>query len=87
MVLDEPTAALDPRAEYRMYQDFSKLMDGKTSIFISHRLASCQICDRILVLQHGKIVESGTHKQLLAAGGYYAKLFQIQSSWYQGEVG
>ncbi len=83
LVLDEPTAALDPLAENDIYQKYSQMTDGKTSVFISHRLASTRFCDRILFLENGCIKEEGTHEQLLARGGGYAKLFDVQARYYQ----
>ena len=83
LILDEPTAALDPIAENDIYLKYKEMTDGKTSLFISHRLASTRFCDRILFLREGKIAEEGTHDSLLALGGEYAKLFEIQSRYYQ----
>ena len=83
LVLDEPTAALDPIAENDIYQKYSDMTAGKTSVFISHRLASTRFCDRILFIADGGIAEEGTHKELLAKGGAYAKLFEVQSRYYQ----
>lgn len=83
LVLDEPTAALDPIAENDIYMKYNEMTRGKTSLFISHRLASTRFCDRILFLQDGVIAEEGTHEQLLALGGEYAKLFHIQARYYQ----
>ena len=83
LVLDEPTAALDPIAESDIYKKYNEMTAGKTSLFISHRLASTRFCDRILYLEAGKIREEGTHEQLLGLGGAYAKLFEIQSRYYQ----
>lgn len=85
LVLDEPTAALDPIAENEIYLRYRDMTAGKTSLFISHRLASTQFCDRILFLQDGRITEEGTHAQLLAAGGEYARLYEIQSCWYRDD--
>ena len=82
MILDEPTAALDALAEsdiYRKYQEFS---EGKSSVFISHRLASTRFCDRIILLENGRIAEEGTHEELLRQGRAYARLFAIQSKYY-----
>lgn len=86
LILDEPTAALDPIAENDIYIKYHEMTRGKTSLFISHRLASTRFCDRILFLQDGVIAEEGTHEQLLASEGGYAKLFHIQARYYQ-EVG
>ena len=83
LVLDEPTAALDPIAEDDIYRKYDSMTAGNTSIFISHRLASTRFCDRILLLDHGSIAEEGTHDQLLARGGKYAQLFALQSRYYQ----
>jgi ATP-binding cassette subfamily B protein len=83
LVLDEPTAALDPLAESEIYQKYNALSQGKTSIFISHRLASTRFCDRILLIDGGVIAEEGTHEQLLTHNGKYAKLFEVQSRYYQ----
>ena len=85
LVLDEPTAALDPIAENEIYLQYRDMTEGKTSLFISHRLASTRFCDRILFLKDGKIAEEGTHSELIALGGEYAKLFEIQSCWYRDD--
>ena len=83
LILDEPTAALDPIAENEIYQAYHKLTEGKTSVFISHRLASTRFCDRILVMENGEIVESGTHDELIARRGRYAEMFEVQSRYYR----
>ena len=83
LVLDEPTAALDPIAENDIYQKYSDMTAGKTSVFISHRLASTRFCDRIVFIADGGIAEEGTHQALLAKGGAYARLFAVQSRYYQ----
>lgn len=83
MILDEPTAALDAIAESDIYQKYQELTRGKSSVFISHRLASTRFCDRIILLEDGKIVEEGTHEELLARGKAYARLFAIQSRYYR----
>ncbi len=83
VVLDEPTAALDPIAENDIYQRYNDLTKGRTSLFISHRLASTRFCDRIIYLAAGKIVETGTHQELLAKKGQYAYLFEVQSKYYR----
>lgn len=85
LVLDEPTAALDPIAENEIYLHYRDMTKGKTSLFISHRLASTQFCDRILFLDGGKIAEEGTHDELISNGGEYAKLYEIQSCWYRDD--
>lgn len=82
MILDEPTSALSPQSEYDIYQRFSKMTNNKTVLYISHRLSSCTLCDRILVFDEGRIVEDGSHWQLLEQGGQYAKMFHKQASLY-----
>ena len=83
LVLDEPTAALDPIAESDIYQKYNEMTAGKSSVFISHRLASTRFCDRILFVKDGGIAEEGTHEELLQKGGAYAKLFNVQARYYQ----
>ncbi len=85
IVLDEPTAALDPLAEHDIYQKYNAMTGARTSIYISHRLASTRFCDRIIYLKKGKITESGTHEELLRANGEYACLFKVQSKYYGEE--
>ena len=82
LILDEPTAALDPIAENEVYQKYAELTEGKTSVYISHRLASTRFCDRILLLDGNIIAEQGTHDELMALGGIYANMFNVQSSYY-----
>lgn len=82
-ILDEPTSALDPISESNLYRDFEKLMEGKTTIFISHRLGSTKLADEILVIEEGKIIERGTHERLMEKGGRYAEMFESQREWYQ----
>lgn len=82
LILDEPTAALDPIAENEIYQAYGRLTEGKTSVFISHRLASTRFCDRILVMEQGEITESGTHEELMKLNGRYAEMFRVQSEYY-----
>lgn len=83
IVLDEPTAALDPIAESDIYQKYHELTRGRTSVFISHRLASTRFCDRIILLEDGVIAEEGTHEQLMEKKGRYAELFEVQSRYYK----
>lgn len=85
VILDEPTAALDPIAENELYLNYGKSMENKTSVYISHRLSSTRFCDRILLLEHGEIVEEGTHEGLLAGNTRYAELFEVQSQYYREE--
>lgn len=87
LLLDEPTAALDPIAENEMYQTYRKLTMGNTSIFISHRLSSTGFCDQILLLDGGVIKEQGTHAELLKQGGLYAEMFEAQSKYYKEKAG
>ena len=81
-ILDEPTAALDPLAESRLYGEFAEISRGKTTVFISHRLGSTRLADCILVLDNGAVAEAGTYDELMAAGGLYAEMFEAQRSWY-----
>lgn len=82
VILDEPTAALDPIAEAEIYKQFSQMTAGKTAVYISHRMSSCKFCDRIIVLDHGRIAEDGTHDTLLANHGIYANLYETQAQYY-----
>lgn len=82
LILDEPTSSLDPKAEVDIYKQFQQVTQGKTTIFISHRLGICKLADRIIVLNDGCIVEQGTHEQLSEKDGYYAKMYRLQSQWY-----
>lgn len=82
VILDEPTAALDPIAEAEVYSHFNDMIRNKTAVYISHRMSSCRFCDEILVLDHGKIRERGDHETLMAKQGIYASLFNIQAQYY-----
>ena len=85
VILDEPTAALDPVAEYEIYRQFDTLVGGKTAVYISHRLSSCKFCDRIAVFAEDTIKEYGTHDELVAnMGGIYSKMFAEQAKYYVG---
>ncbi len=88
IVLDEPTAALDPIAEYEVYSHFDELVSDKTAIYISHRLSSCRFCDEIAVFDHGQVVQQGSHDSLLAdEDGQYAKLWHAQAQYYEKHSG
>lgn len=82
-ILDEPTAALDPIAEDSLYQEFDRLMQGKTTLFISHRLGSTKLADQIIVLDGGRIVEKGRFENLLNLGGLFSEMYSLQKEWYQ----
>ena len=83
VILDEPTAALDPLAEAEIYEDFNKMVGGKTAIYISHRLSSCKFCDQIAVFSEGNIKEYGTHDQLMQIpDGIYKEMFTTQAKPY-----
>jgi len=83
LVLDEPTAALDPLAELALFERFAALAEGKSALLVSHRLGMARLADRVLVLSGGKLVEAGTHAALVQAGGQYAELFEAQARWYR----
>jgi ATP-binding cassette subfamily B protein len=83
LILDEPTAALDARAEYEVFMRFAELIGGRMAILISHRFSTVRMADRIVVLQNGAITEQGTHEELAQAGGLYAELFDMQASGYR----
>ena len=78
VVLDEPTASLDPKAEYEIYCKFRGLMEGRTSILIAHRFSTVKLADKIFVLQNGTIIESGSHEELMKLNGIYAQLYEKQ---------
>lgn len=81
-VFDEPTAALSPSSEYEIYKRFGEITENKTTIFISHRLASCRFCDKIFVFSRGRIIEEGTHDELMSFGGQYYTMFSTQAQYY-----
>ena len=83
IILDEPSSALDPKAEYKVFQQFRQLLEDKTAIFISHRLSTVTMSDRIYVLERGSIIESGTHQQLIKLQGTYARMFETQAKNYR----
>ena len=83
LILDEPTANLDARAEFQAYQRFVDLTQGKMAILISHRFSTVRMADRIIMLEQGRIVEQGTHTELLAFGSKYAELFELQAAGYR----
>lgn len=82
IILDEPTAALDPLAEAEIYENFNSLIENKTAIYISHRMSSCKFCDSIVVMKDGEITEQGTHTELLSRNGEYAALYNAQAAYY-----
>lgn len=82
MILDEPTAALDPVAEFEIYQQFSQIAEGKTAFYISHRLSSCRFCDEVLVFDQGEVVQRGSHEDLVHVPGKYRDLWQAQAQYY-----
>ncbi len=87
LLLDEPTSQLDPIAESQLYREFAEMAEGKTAIFITHRLASTMITDRILVIQDGVVTQEGVHEQLMTEGGLYADMFNAQKQWYVNGTG
>lgn len=82
VILDEPTAALDPKAEAEIYSHFNRMVEGRTSIYISHRMSSCRFCDDIIVFEDGRIAERGSHEELLSSGAYYADMWNAQAKYY-----
>ena len=83
LVLDEPTSSLDAQAEYEVFEHFKALTEGKTAIFISHRFSTVRLADRIFVIEHGSVLESGSHEELMALDGRYAQLFSLQAEAYR----
>lgn len=84
LILDEPTAALDPRSEKEVFDAFARMSRGRTTLLITHRLGSVLMADRVLVMKQGRLIEDGTHAELLSRGGEYAELWQLQASQYEG---
>ena len=82
MILDEPTSALDPLAEAQIYKDFSKLTGDRTTILVSHRLGIASLVDCILVFKDGRIIEDGTHEELIGRNGEYTRMYKAQAEWY-----
>ena len=87
IVLDEPTAALDPISEYDIYTKFNSIVGTRTAIYISHRLSSCRFCDDITVLDNGNIIERGSHEKLIAKGGIYTAMWAAQAEYYKDTAG
>jgi ATP-binding cassette subfamily B protein len=85
IVLDEPTAAIDPLEETRIYRKFAALAEGKTAIVVTHRLGSARIADRIIVMKDGRVTEEGSHDELMRKNGLYAEMFSAQAQWYTQE--
>jgi ATP-binding cassette subfamily B protein len=83
LILDEPTASLDARAEFEVYQRFVDLTAGKMAVLISHRFSTVRMADRILVLEQGSVKEQGSHSQLVSLGGKYSELFELQAAGYK----
>jgi len=83
LILDEPTSSLDAQAEYEVFARFRILTQGKTAIFISHRFSTVRLADRIIVLEHGRIIEHGSHQELMQLEGRYAELFNLQAEAYR----
>ena len=82
-ILDEPTASLDPVAESRIYEMFAKISQGKTTVFITHRLGAAMLSDCVVLIDGGKVTEMGSHEALMQKGGKYAEMFELQRSWYR----
>jgi ATP-binding cassette subfamily B protein len=83
LILDEPTASLDARSEFEVFQHFAELTAEKMALFISHRFSTVRMADRIMVLENGRIAEQGSHQQLVALGGRYAAMFEMQAASYR----
>lgn len=87
VVLDEPTSALDALAEQQLYERFDRMIGRKAAVYISHRLASTRFCDRVAMFKDGAVIECGSHEELMAKGGEYARMFEVQAQYYQEEQG
>ena len=85
LILDEPTAAMDEISEKELYMQYDSMLKNHNAVFISHRLASTRLCDRIVLLSDGRILEQGTHEELMAKKGQYYEMFSVQSQYYQEE--
>ena len=85
LVLDEPTASMDPKSESRLYEGIRKLMKVRSTIIVTHRMALTRFCDLVIVLRNGKLVESGSHDELIQKGGYYKSLYDAQKGWYDAD--
>jgi ATP-binding cassette subfamily B protein len=85
LLLDEPTSALDAQAEYDLFERLRSLTRGRTAVYISHRFSTVRRADRIVFLEHGRVVEEGTHEELMRLDGQYARLFRMQAAAYTGE--
>lgn len=83
MILDEPTASLDPISEAQLYRDFARITEDKTTLLISHRLGITSLVDRILVFHEGRIIEDGSHQELMSMKGHCYTMYQAQAKWYQ----
>jgi ATP-binding cassette subfamily B protein len=83
LILDEPTAALDARSELEVFERFAELTEGKMALLISHRFSTVRMADRIVVLSGGRLIEEGNHQQLMASGGLYAEMFEMQAASYR----
>jgi ATP-binding cassette subfamily B protein len=85
IVLDEPTAAIDPIEETRIYRQFQRLAEGKCAVVVTHRLGSAKLANRIIVMDSGRIVDTGTHEELVSRRGKYADMWKAQAQWYERE--
>jgi len=86
IALDEPTSGLDPNKEFEMFTGFRKLLEGRTAIIISHRFSTVRMADRILVIDEGRLVETGTHSELIVSGGVYAQMYNLHRQIFDGSI-